>query len=360
MSKHCFRLPTIVLLALATTVPAAETAAWPDLPEKNANALVPAQSWSFAPGPRTVKVYVYYPGGELKNVGKQTGLMLDLHNWGGTHHSGTADPRQLADRYNVVAICVDYLQSGKWAETPGPYDFGYLQALDALRALYFVYDGLERLEKPFAHGRIFSTGGSGGGNVTLMVNKLAPRTFTCIIDMCGMARLSDDMAFGLPDGSGLNAGYSRDPTSPRYLTKHEQELRFVGNPVHLATMKRLGNTCQVIVVHGTTDGSCPIADAQQMVANMQAARFSVEPYFLTPPDIDGKVFKSTGHPLGNRTLIVFHTADKYLSPEGRMALRRRRPCDFACRDEKVQYRTSNGRFVISYKAGYPVARFETK
>ena len=264
---------------------------------------------------------------------------------------------KLADRLNVVAICVDYLQSGKWRETPGPYDFGYLQALDALRALWFVFDGLDGLDKPFARDRIFSTGGSGGGNVTLMVNKLAPHTFTCIVDMCGMARLSDDMAFGLPDGSGLNAGYSRDPNSPRYLPKDGQELRFVGNPEHLATMKRLGNTCRVIVVHGTTDKSCPVADARAMVDNMRAAGMDVRPHFITPGDVDGTVFKSTGHSLGNRTLIVFREAEKYLLPDGPQSLRRPGRCDFDRRDTKVQYRTSGGRYVISYESGYPEARF---
>ena len=40
----------------------------------------------------------------------------------------------------------------------------------------------------------------GGGNITLMVNKLAPRTFAAAIDMSGMARLTDDIAFNLPGG----------------------------------------------------------------------------------------------------------------------------------------------------------------
>jgi hypothetical protein len=79
----------------------------------------------------------------LKNVNASTGLMLTLHNWGGSGCAGTADPVALAQRYNVVALCVDYLQSGKQAaiDDPEPYDFGYLQALDALRAFHFVLKG---------------------------------------------------------------------------------------------------------------------------------------------------------------------------------------------------------------------------
>ncbi|NLY01930.1 MAG: DUF2920 family protein [Rhodopirellula sp.] len=332
---------------------------WPELPAENAATRVPAQEWPHRPGPREVKVYLHYPGGKLEGVNSRTGLMLSLHNWGGTGSIGTADPEQLAERYNVVAICVDYLQSGKWVDTGPPYDFGYLQALDALRALYAVYSGLERLEKPFARGRIFSTGGSGGGNVTLMVNKLAPRTFACILDMCGMAKLNDDFAYGLPGGTHINAGYSRDPSSANYLSPDDQEIRFVGHRRHVEVMKRLGNVCKILVIHGVTDASCPVGDAQEMAANFQRAGLDVEPHFVTDVDLDGNALKTTGHALGDRTQIVFRFGDPYLLPDGPQALQRKGPSDFERRDE-VRYPTANGQFVICYTAGYPVARFEAR
>ena len=59
----------------------------------------------------------------------------------GPQNDGYLRPRRWA--FDVVAIGVDYLQSGRQAsiEDPEPYDFGWLQALDALRALHFVFDG---------------------------------------------------------------------------------------------------------------------------------------------------------------------------------------------------------------------------
>jgi len=336
---------------------AAET--WPDLPVRDGTVMVPAQASPYVTGPRRVKVYLTYPGGSVEHVKPTTGLMLSLHNWGGTGARGTADPKFLAKRYDVVAINVDYLQSGKYDKSI-PYDFGYLQALDALRALYLVFDGLNRLGRPFARGRIFATGGSGGGNVTLMINKLAPRTFACIIDCSGMAKLSDDIAFGLPGGSRLNAGYTRDPRSPHHLTKDAQLLRFVGHPGHLAAIKALGNACKVIVSHGSTDNVCPIEDAREMVKNMQAAGIDVEAHFITQSDIDGKVIKDTGHSVGHRTLIVEKFAGRYLSPNSPTALVRKGKCDFELRDEKVRYATPNGAYVLSYQTGYPVGRFERK
>ncbi|NOY00661.1 MAG: DUF2920 family protein, partial [Verrucomicrobia bacterium] len=266
------------------------------------------------------------------------------------------NPAVLVKRLNVVAICVDYLQSGPKAsiKDPQPYDFGYLQSLDALRALWFVYEGMSERRIPFASDRIFATGGSGGGNVTLMSNKLAPRTFTAIIDMCGMPKLSDDIAFNLPGGSGLNARWSRDPASPNYLSPGAQEIRFNGNPAHLELMKKFGNRTKIFIVHGEDDSTCPFPDAQEMAANFKKAGLDVSKHFVSKESLDGKIFKSSGHALGNRTEIVFKVGGKALDPK----VRRPYPSDFELKDETVRYPVSGGVFVISYKKGYPVGRFE--
>lgn len=355
-----------VLIALVPSLIAPRLIAaaddWPHaLPSANAAVELPAQEWPLRPGLRTIKVLVHYPQGKLAEVNSQTGLMLSLHNWGGVDCVGTASPQALADRLNVIAICVNYLQSGKAdsIDGPEPYDFGYLQGLDALRSLWWVRDRLLAGKHSFDDGRIFATGGSGGGNVTLMSNKLAPRTFTCVIDMCGMKKLSDDIAFNLPGGSDLDARWSRNSEHPYYLSRGHQELRFVGCPEHLWTMKRLGNTAKIIVVHGAEDATCPFADAQEMVKLMQGHRLEVEPRFISKDDLDGKVFTSAGHGLGNRTEIVFRVAENYLSPTGSNFLRRTTQTDFERRDD-VRYRTSDGEFVISYKDGYPVGHFEAK
>jgi cephalosporin-C deacetylase-like acetyl esterase len=261
---------------------------------------------------------------------------------------------------NVVAICVNYLQSGRKAsiEDPQPYDCGYLQSLDALRALWFVRDGLKKHGRPFDAGRVYCTGGSGGGNVTLMAAKLAPRTFACIIDMCGMKKLSHDIAFNLPGGTGLNARWSRDPKSTNYLSVDEQEIRFVGHPDHLREHKRLGSPTKIIVVHGVDDGSCLFADAEELVRNLQFAGLDVDHHFITKDDLDGKVFTSSGHALGNRTEIVFRVAGDYLSPTSDKAIRHNGVTDFD-RREDIRFRTTNGQFFISYEHGYPVGRFES-
>lgn len=349
----------LCMLVLACAAMAAPELSWPPLPEHNGEAVLPAQEWPQRPGPRDITVYLAYPGGALAHVTPDTGLMLFLHNWGGTAWRGAPDPAQAIPRYNIIAIGVDYLQSGPFdAAADPPYDFGYLQAMDAIRALWWVYDRLTGMDKPFARGRIYATGGSGGGNVSLMVNKFAPRTFACIVDLCGMAKLSDDIAFGLPGGSRLNAGYQRDGEAARALPLHAQEIRFAGFPPHLEHMRALGNAARVISVHGVEDDACPVEDKREMVENMQAAGLSVTGHFITPDDLDGEAFTSAGHALGDRTRILFKVAGRYLLPDAPDAARSAQPNDFDCRDEAVSYAVSGGRYLVSYREGYPVIRFD--
>lgn len=352
--------PTCMLLTwLLLLPPSAKGAEPPALPLQDGDVSIDAQEWPLQPGPRQIKIRVHYPYRKLANVDSRSGLMLSLHNWGGVDCVGTADPVFLADRYNVVAICVNYLQSGKVSiDGPEPYDCGYLQALDALRALYYVRSALQAQGVKFCPARTYATGGSGGGNVSLMANKLAPRTFACIVDLCGMVRLSDDIAFHLPGGSDLDARYSRDPAHPYYLSIDDQEVRDTSCPEHLATMRDQGNTCRVIVVHGSDDTTCPTEDARHLVNLLRGAGLSVEPHFVTPSDLDGKVFTSSGHALGDRTQIVDRVAGKYLDPASPDVLLREGASDFERGDDDLRYRTSHGEFVISYRQGYPVGRFE--
>ena len=353
-----------VLTLSAWAAPQASTdeLAWPPLPTVNGEVTLPAQEWPRQPGPRSVKAYIRYPRGSIEGVDSGTGLMLSLHCWSCDKWAASADPGVLAERFNVVGMAVDYLQTGEYdpSTNPLPYDYGYLQALDALRALYVVYQGLKDQGIPFDQGRIYTAGGSGGGNVSLMANKLAPRTFAAVVNMCGMARLNDDIAFGLPGGSRANACYSPDPESPRYLAPDAQLLRFVGYPPHLRRMKELGNTAKVIIIHGTADDLIAPDESRELAANLDDADLDVETHFLGESDVDGEAVQSTGHLLGDWGKIVFRYAGKYLNPHSSELIRRDSPTDFELRDECVRYETASGAYVISYASGFPVGRFEPR
>ena len=334
----------------------ASATAAPELPATMGTVSIPAQEWPLKPGPREITLHVRYPGAgaKIEGVRAGTGIMLSLHNWGGTASGGSADPGILANEFNVIAVGVDYLQSGAQAsiKDPEPYDYGWLQALDALRALHFVMTDLQRRGIAFDSARLFTTGGSGGGNVSLMANKLAPRTFAAVIDMCGMKKLTDDIAYNLPGGSSLNARYVREPMHPFYLSPDRQGLHDLGHSAHLAVMKQLGCTAKIFTVHGVDDQACGNADT--FAANMSASGLDFTYVRVTKELVDGKIFTTTGHALGNRTAIVRHVAGEVLKTVRRTGL-----TDFE-RKEDIRYPTANGAWVVSYAKGWPEGRFESK
>ncbi len=334
---------------------------WPKLPNENGVVEIPAQEWPIRLAPRHVKVYIYYPFGRIEHVTAKTGLMLTLHNWGGTEAIGSPEPKSLTERLDVVSIAVDYLQSGKYEglEAPEPYDFGYLQALDSLRGLWYVQQALKVRNTTYDASRIYATGGSAGGHVAMMCNKFAPRTFTCIVDICGMTGLSDDIAFGRSGGSSLNGRWEKVSGHRYSLTTDDREIRLIANPLHLAEMTRLGNTAKIIVVHGVEDMTAPYSETKQMVESLKAAKFNVEPLFINKSLLDGKVFTGAGHALGPRTDILFRVAEKYLRA-GSSTLFERKTSTDCFRREVIQYATTNGHYTISYESGFPVGRFEKK
>jgi len=93
------------------------------------------------------------------------------------------------------------------------------------------------------------------------------------------------------------------------------------------------------------------------VANMEAAGLEVDAHYITKDDVDGTLLRNSGHSVGNRTSLLTHFAGRYLSPDSKEMRRTTGRCDFELRDDKVSYETDTGRYVISYKHGYPVGSF---
>ncbi len=317
-----------------------------------------AQEWPFEPGERMVKMWVDEP---VAGIGEGTGLMLCLHNWGGIYdqpiYRGWC--RTFADRYDVVTVSVNYLQSGPGGHQDHgrvhPYDFGYLQAMDCIGALYHVRRQLLDAGLSFNEHRVYSMGGSGGGNVTQMVCKLAPRTFACGVDICGMPGLTEAFAYGTGEGTHINAGYSRDPESPCFMTADMQRIRDFGDPEHCRLLAEANPGLQIVIVHGTEDASCPVVPKIEQFARMTAAGLHVDGHFLTPINVDGYAVTTIGHPVGRRDLVVMRYADDYLLPNGHLAKRTEQENDFQ-RGGTFEYPGDSGTFVLSFD-GYPTVEY---
>ena len=319
---------------------------------------IAAQEWPLSPGERKIRLHIEVPTAGIQS---NTGTMLVLHNWGGIYNEPhyVAWCREFADRYNVAAVSVNYLQSGPGSVVPGerPYDHGFLQAMDCIRALYHLQKQIKDAGLTFNPGRCYSMGGSGGGNVTLMVGKLAPHTLACAVDICGMPGLTDGIAYGTGEfGSNLNAGYSKDPKSPAYMPADLQELLDPGNLCHLKQQYSANPGNKVVIVHGLDDSSCPVIPKINIFHNMIAAGFKPDGHFLTEWFVDGEAVLDTVHSVGNRNKVTERFADAYLLEDGKFAAELPGPNDFE-RREKVVYKTTNGCFEVDYTQGPPSIRF---
>ena len=298
---------------------------------------------------REVEVHIVTP---RLGVNANTGLMLVSHNWGGTWEMCWDWCPVLANKFNLICIDTNYLQSGPYDPAAGVYDFGLLQAMDCLRAMGEVRKYLDEKGVIFNRRRNYAAGASGGGNVSQMVNKLAPHTFGCIIDLCGMPGLTDEIAYG--ECLRLNAGYSRDPEKTNYLAAHMQEIRDFGNPAHLAIQYQCNPDNQVVIVHGVDDDYCSCPDKVQIFGNMLRAGFKPEGYFITPGMVDGIVVKDTGHAIGDRAYIIAKYGQRFIQEKGEFV--KLVECDDFDRKSVIEYPVTGGCYQIDF-SGVPTINF---
>jgi predicted esterase len=319
---------------------------------------VPAQEWQFTPGERTVPIYVREPEAGVR---ASTGIMIVLHGWGGDYRSESmmAWIDFFPDAYDVIVVSVQYLQSTKkwWpGERKVPYDHGYLQAIDAIRALGFVRERLREAGAEYDDTRLLIMGASGGGNITQMAAKFAPRTFAVAVDCCGMPGLTDAIAYGTGEGTTLNAAYSRDPQSPSYLAPHAQRIRDFGDPQHCRIAADLAEDLKIVIIHGLEDAVCPAVPKIRQFANMVEAGLDVDAHFLGEADVDGESVTAPDHGIGPMHLATDRYAGMYLRPDGPLARRLSGPPDLD-RGEQIAYPVEGGRYVIDYRDEATV-RFE--
>lgn len=304
----------IAILLLAATAQA-------QMPLEDGEFAFEGQVWPVDPTNIVRDAKVYYPGGRKANINANTGLMLVLHNWGGTGWEGSAHPVLMANYTNNVVITVNYLQSGSAAYGPLPYDHGLYQAVDVLRALWTVLFTLRGEGYLFDSARIYCVGGSGGGNVCGMANRLAPRTFASVLDMSGPKMPK----FGPPLDSRWGA-----------LSPNEFRIRDLTDPALNAITRSLGHA-QIRMVHGRQDQIAPYADAVAAASTLGASLLTVEPWGLWGP------YQDPYHSIGDRTLIALHDFQWPL-----YFVRRPGLTDFELNDNRVRYPVVGGEWAMSY------------
>ena len=305
------------------------------------------QDYQFLEKRRPVPMYVREPAA---GCNEHTGIMLLVHYWTGTFDMLFEACDDFCDRYNVVAVTVDYLQSGHDDQDGIPYDLALIQTVDCLRAIYHVQNRLRAEGKPFDNRRLYVAGQSGGGIIALMCAKLAPCTFSCVFDLCGCAGLTDHHAFDMKEG-----GWSRDPSSPFYRTPAHQEIRDPGNLDHLRKQFEMNPKEKYIIVHSLDDGTCSVFDKIAIFRNMVEVGYRPSAVFVTPQDVDGTAVTTTDHPVGNPHQIYIKYGDEYFRQDGKFACRRDSETDFE-RHHQISYDVTGGVWTMDY-FGLPTIAF---
>lgn len=309
------------------------------------------QPYKYIAKRKPVQMYVREPSA---GCNANTGFMLLTHYWTGTFTMLFDACDEMCDRYNVVTITTEYLQSGQ-DDTDVPYDLGVVQTTDCLRALYLTIERLKQEGKPFNMRRIYSCGQSGGGIISLLCAKYAPRTFACVFDACGVPGLTEDEAYGV--GDDTRARYSRDPNSPFAITKADQEIRDPGHSLHLAQLYALNPQLKFFIVHSQDDQRCSPTDKMRIFFNMHKAGFRPSATFVTPVEVDGEAVTTTEHGLGCAPKIYMKYADEFFLEKGRFAAATTGQNEFELHS-KVEYNVTGGTWTIDFTE-MPTIAFKT-
>ncbi|HEX7010605.1 MAG TPA: prolyl oligopeptidase family serine peptidase [Phycisphaeraceae bacterium] len=184
------------------------------------------------------------------HVGPETGVMLFTHGWGGNRFQHEDKMVEVADRYNLIAMSVEYRQSGyDFDPVAGrgayrPYDASFLQVLDVLNGLRTLLRERPMIDRR----RLYHYGGSQGGHIALLSAVYAPKTFAWIYVSCPLTHLDDRVQ----DWAG------------RWFAPHELAARDV-----LALASRID--CPIYLEYGDADNvvDCE-AHARRLIPKLEA------------------------------------------------------------------------------------------
>lgn len=222
----------------------------------------------------------------------RTGFAVFCHGWGGNrfHRDHLAGFFEALD---IVAVSPEYRDSGfesRTGKSSGagwniPYEFGKLQAVDALQALSTAIDRY-RVDRR----RLFLIGCSGGGHVALQAMAFAPHTFALAVALAPITRPTDR--------SDVETGpYRNDPKPDEYLSRgpdyrtgwgwqgvalaektfapEEWNIRNCQRPEHVAAIQR-----KVVLLHGTADDVVDVHHSLDMTAALIRAGKPVSLHLL--------------------------------------------------------------------------------
>jgi hypothetical protein len=222
--------------------------------------------------------------------------------------------------------------------------YGLLPALDHLQVI-----GALMQRFPLNRNRFYVIGSSSGGHIAMMMGKLAPHTFSMIVDNSGEVHNPMVRPTRRSFRRGRIAGvecrglelspWDEDPASPHCFSEHHRRIRDLAVAEHLRpsqTFRRL--------YHSVADPLIPIEERAAWAA--LAARFG--PTSLECIDagrIDGTLFKSLEHGMKASLLHLFEDASRAQQALG--AVKDDGRTDF-CRNARHDFDCGTGRYGIAF------------
>lgn len=263
-------------------------------------------------------------------IGANTGVAVSLHNWGGTGCENTADGQVIADTFDCVVTCPSYELASDPELPVGAYDLGLHQAVFALREFGLLYEWLRKHKREHSIDgkgleRRYAVGASGGGLTALMMNKLAPQTFSGVFvinPLVGVWSHTETAKWGVG------------------VRQHSFEIRDIADDRHLAVMRKRKNKAVVGFVAGSEDTVALYS--QTVMAHIDMTMRGFETYFVgVYPGVIFFPFQDAGHSLGDRTYIT----QTYAGPA--FAARTKSKTDFERRSE-ISFPVTGGAYVVKY------------
>ena len=196
--------------------------------------------------------------------------------------------------------------------------FGVLPALDHFQVL-------DRILKtyPVNKKRIFAFGTSYGGYLAMLLGKLAPNTFSAIIDNSGFVASNQQVYANLPLRAvqyGVDIAtrrkldiWSTSRWSKHFFWDHHALIRTLLEPRHINE-----SPTRYYLYHSRDDEMVPAAKKREFAA-LAKGRLKVDLQVVTPADLDGIMFKTMGHAMEASLPHLFdHAYGKVLrdQPEG--------------------------------------------
>ncbi|WP_167568819.1 DUF2920 family protein [Brevibacillus migulae] len=233
--------------------------------------------------------------------------------------------------------------------------FGFLPALDYLVVLGEILKKYPEVNKK----KLIAYGSSYGGYIALLLGKLAPHTFSVVIDNSGYSKASihnlccKDFNTGSEvyrDANVTIRGVSQEPwtllneSDPYYFSDSCRSIRSLLEEKH-----RVPSETAYFIFHAENDKVCSTSDKEEVVKILEKYN---PVYFkkVTESDLDGVIFKNMSHGMGASLRGLF---DRVYSLDNQKLLRESDSTDF---EEGNEYHFDCGKKIyhVSFSRDYEV------